>query len=461
MDRKKSILELAEQFKKMEVENALFDFKTKDGVYYWGIFRYGVYMQVLSKFGIYENVNSFLNDKTASYFKSVVRLIKLFNQSALDKLRTVFWLKQPKKYCFLLVSRFEDENGNPIDKLLSDFYKEVEDKSYMLELFRHRKDKWYRKGFRRYYLFDLEILKLLQKKTNEDWEALTSVINENFDIDINWAGYFDKTLREYKATHRYFTRLFRKIKPEILFFQSEPKGMIAAANELGIITADIQHGHTNNVDMMYSFPLHLSYKNITTIPDYLLTLGGFWNTVVDFPKTKLTTGSNYFHTPRLAEIKNEGILIVSSMFVHKYLVEATMYAAVRLPQYIFYYKLHSNQEGQIEDTKNFFKGITNVKVVYTERDITDLLNYCFATALIQSSVSYQALQKGLKVYIFKHDYYEASYDIFDRDDVILVEDYEEFCQKLDTTEIKMKNKPVFYEPFNKEIYREFLKNAKK
>lgn len=451
MTDKKGIIQLAQQFKQMEVRNRLFERKTTDGILYWDVVRYKIYMTILSHCGIYENIQVYVNKPQIQFWMKWVKAVKLLPLYLLNNLR--FWLVLPrkKKFCFLLVSRFEDVEGNPEDLLLKDIYDQLKQDSFVIELFRHRAFRWYKRNIGpRFFLYGLELKYLFQKNRSDDWMQISDLINAEFNLGFDWSIIMNSALSTYRNDYHYFSELFKKIEPQFVFFQSEPKGMVAAANDLGIVTVDLQHGHTNNVDMMYSYPLGVNLKKVPTIPKYFFTLGKFWNTIVDSPSEMKVIGSNYFFVEPGKARNRKGILIVSSLFVHEYLKEATLKLAQHHADFHFYYKLHSNQAQQVETTIDFFDNCKNVDVVYTERNVTDIMEDCFAIALIQSSVTYQALQKGLKVYILKHDYYEASYDVFENKNVFLVNDWEHLSESLKMTKDTQKEvqNNCFYERFN-------------
>lgn len=459
---KKSIIELAEQFKQMEVKHGLFNKITKDGIYFWNVLRYTVYMTVLSRHGIYENVGIFLDKPSDPFWKRIAKIIRLIPKYLLNEVRLQFFLPKNKKFAILLVSRFEDQQGNPTDLLLKDIYGQLKEDAFIMEYFRHRSFSWRKRNIgERYFLYPLELRFLLSNSPTDNWAEVQKIINEEFNIHINWNDSFDMRMEEFRKSRFFFKRLFKKIKPEYLFFQSEPKGMIAAANELGIHTLDLQHGHTNNVDMFYSYPKELDLSHVSSIPKTYLTLGAFWNEILDFPNNKQTLGSSYFFIEKEENvISKNGIMAVSTMFIHDYLKAEIAALAAHHPAFVFFYKLHSNQAHQIKETKAFFESYPNVQVVYTERSVKEVMKECFAVAVIQSSVAYQALQMGLQVFIFSRDYYEASYDIFDEKAVTLVKNWNELSQKLSCLKKTMpQSSSLFFEPYNHSFINGILKGT--
>lgn len=457
MKTKKSILELAEQFKAMEVKYNLFQKRTADGIYYWDILRYRVYLVVLSHYGIYENIGSYFDKALEPYWKRMVKAVRLMPLFFLNEMRFLFTLPKNRRYCFLFISRFEDEKGNPVDLLLDDIYKEFQKDAFIIELFNHPSFSPLGKNVKdRYFLHRLRMSYLLGKNRKEDWSEVSGIVNNEFQIDVQWERMFNNRLFTFRKDYIFFNRLFKKISPNFLFFQSEPKGLIAAANEQGIVTLDLQHGHTNDADMMYSYPVEISLDHVTTIPKIFLSLGEFWNHILNFPNRKITSGSNYFYVTHEEDVNvRKGILAVSTMFIHEFLKEQVAQLATHHPEIIFYYKLHSNQVHQVNESESFFQPYSNVQVIYTEKSVKKIMDHCFAVILIQSSVAYQALQKGLRAFIFKKDYYEASYDIFKEELVTLVDDWRGISAKINNAKSEGNSEStIFFEKFNPSVIHE-------
>jgi hypothetical protein len=456
---RKGIRELAEQFKTMEAKHDLFSRKTEDGVYYWDVFRYMVYMTILSRNGIYENTDIFLGQDEVAPWKKLVKALRLFPDYLINECRFAFLLSRRKKYCFLKISRFQDDNGRPVDLLFQDIYEQVRDDAFVMEYFRHPSFRWLKQNIKNgYFLYPLQMSLLLKKEKKDDWGFLSQLINKEFEVDVSWPKAFQASISKYRKEYRFFSSLFRRIKPGFLFFQSDPKGMIAAANDLGILTLDLQHGHINNVGMTYSYPTNVDLSHVNSIPSIVLTLGEFWNRIIDFPNRKITCGSSYFYIPPDKDSnKKKGVMAVSGLFIHNFLARQIAELAKRHPEIVFYYKLHSNQGHQIKECKAFFDSYENVNVIYTEKNVKEIMEDCFAIALVQSSVAYQALQKGLKVFIFKHAYYEASYEIFNQDGVYLVDGWKDLSDNMDSFKNNKANSPaIYFQPYDPLVIKKLL-----
>jgi hypothetical protein len=458
-EQQKGMRELAEQFKKMEVRHDLFNKKTSDGIYYWDIFRYSVYMTILSRYEILSHGDLFLGANRDPLWKRLAKVVRMLPNYLINEFRFIFVLPRNKKFCFLKLSRFQDEKGNPADLLFEDIYEQFRADAFVLEYFRHPSFSWFKKNIKnRYFLYPLEMSLLLRQEKSNDWSSLSDLINKEFGISVKWEKAFQNRISGYRKEYRFFSNLFRRIKPRVLFFQSDPRGMIAAANDLGILTLDLQHGHINNVGMTYSYPQNIDVGHIKSIPKVVLTLGEFWNGVIDFPNQKITCGNSYYYIEPDKDAGNrKGIMAVSGYFVHDFLEKQVADLARLHPEIMFYYKLHSGQMDQLKECKAFFEPYKNVTVIYTEKSVKEIMDDCFAIVLIQSSVAYQALQKGLKVFTFKTSYYEASYEIFNEKGVVLVNDAKELSSNINTAkEVTSDSHSIYYQPYNRDVVKNLV-----
>jgi len=447
------IFKLAADFKRLETENDFFALKTHDGIRYWDIVRSEVYNRVLSRKGFLHT--SYLLRTEQVLAKRVTKAAYLLFRSIVNDLKLVFSKRRHFDYAFLFLSRFEDGAGNPQDLVLKDIYDMVGDNSFCIEFFRHRAFGFFKRNTRgRYFIYKLELMNLIGTKRKEHWNGLGDIINEEFGIEDSWDIFFDDKIAVYRNEYRFFYDIFKRIRPKYFFFQTDPKSMIAAANDLGVTTIDVLHGYVNGLGTFYSYSELAPLKGLNTFPKILLTFSEYASSLINFPAEKIVSGSNYFYVERdeLARSR-KGMMMVSGRFIHDHLLEVTGRLAVAHPDIIFYYKLHSNQAQDVEATRLFFSLQPNVKVIYTEKSVTAIMEDCFAIGLVQSTVAYQALQKGLQVYIFKKDYFEISYDIFDDFSVFMVDSWGECSDLLKQrhAKIRSESKTIFFEPFNKSV----------
>ena len=98
--------------------------------------------------------------------------------------------------------------------------------------------------------------RILLPNYNDFYVELESMFNNINNINISQSSIVSWTLK-IKSTSRFFTRVFKKIKPKKVIFLSYNSyddfyAAIYAANNLGIRTIDFQHGFQTNYHMVYS-----------------------------------------------------------------------------------------------------------------------------------------------------------------------------------------------------------------
>jgi hypothetical protein len=95
-EQQKGMRELAEQFKKMEVRYDLFNKKTSDGIYYWDIFRYSVYMTILSRYEILSHGDLFLGANRDPLWKRLAKIVRMLPNYLINEFRFIFVLPRNK-----------------------------------------------------------------------------------------------------------------------------------------------------------------------------------------------------------------------------------------------------------------------------------------------------------------------------------------------------------------------------
>ena len=378
-----------------------------------------------------------------------------------------FYFFTPKRtWLFLKISRFADpKTGEPYDAVADEIYRTLEPDAMAIETFknqqtditrlRHRYQTYhlytYRKRYAKrqfkpgkvYSVSEL-IVNLFPNSANENWDALIQT-----------------TILEYIAEYNFAMRLFRKKQPKGLFFTGGAKGFISAANQLGIETIEIQHSPLNKADLYYSYNPGIDYPHVDSLPHYLLVNSEEWKTRIFYPPTFVTIGSDYFYNSSKlnTEITDRNtILFVSDPINHNLVREYILrfIAQNDTTDYRIVFKLHSAETSRYQEAKAAFMPHQNVEVILNEQNISQLLDLSCATFIIYSTVAYQAIQKGLHVYLLKTGYYEGGYDLFDLPNVQLIE----LNETVDSRKLKSENnfEPViFFEAFDEGKLYSFTK----
>lgn len=433
-----------ERWYQLEVDHGLFDLQTDDGIRYWDLVRYEVLARMMELKGISPLVSAQHPPAVPSVRKNRLKALILLPIVVLHEL-----FHRRKKRPVVLLNNSRTKTSAGFEDLLSQDIKTVIGAdAFQLEIY--TSSRWEALRFRnrnKYFLVRLDWLKWWKQPVAEstvfpDFGFLEQEVNGLLFIPQIIA----LALHNYRIERAFFHRLLRKTAPKTLILQSLPKSLIAAANELGITTCDLQHGHINAFDPLYGYHSSVDTKHIPTAIQHYLTVGAYWEQFVHPSMQCTTIGSSYFFPPE-RQPGADGILLIANRFVHEALLEQVLHCAPQLPNERFFYKMHSNQVDQYAATVQRLSHLGNV-FVQIFNDVNGLLAESKLVVLVQSTVAYQALQMGIQVAIYKAFYYEASSDLFGKEGVHLLTSPTELIAIIQSVnEQRIAADYAFFEPF--------------
>ena len=464
-----SVLDFIAKLHAFEQEEQLVQLKDGD-VYYWDVVRAKVAEKLFYTY--------FTNEKTIpsvaptpqlSVSKKLLKLIRWTWWLLINELN--FYFFTPKRtWLFLKISRFADPlTGKPYDAVADEIYHVLEDHSITVELFKNAQTDItrLRHQYQAYHLYQYRKRYTKRHFQSGKTYMASSLIVRHFPNSEgeNWDKLIQTTILEYIAEYTFAKRLFRKKQPKGLFFTGGAKGFISAANQLGIETIELQHSPLNKADLYYSYNPQIDYTHLSSLPHYLLVNSDEWKTRIFYPPTFVTVGSDYFYNSSKlnTEITDRNTILFVSDPINHNLVRDYILRFINqndLSDYRIVFKLHSAETDRYNEAKTVFQSHGNVTVILNEQNISQLLDLSCATFIIYSTVAYQAIQKGLQVYLLKTGYYEGGYDLFDLPNVHLIG----MDEAIDIEEIKTVNtfEPVvFFEAFDESKLRGFLQKFQK
>jgi hypothetical protein len=410
-----------ERWYQLEVDHDLFDLQTDDGIRYWDLVRYDVMARMMELKGISPLVSAQHPPAVPSVRKNRLKALLLLPIVILHEL-----FHRRKKRAVVLLNNSRTKTAAGFEDVLSQDIKTVIGAdAFQLEMY--TSSRWEVIRFRnrhKYFLVRLDWLKWWKQPVGERTVFPDfGFFEQEVDAPLFIPEVIALALHNYRIERAFFHRLLRKTAAKTLFLQSLPKSLIAAANELGIVTCDLQHGHINEFDPLYGYHRSVDTQQIPTAIRHYLTVGAYWEQFVHPTMSCTTVGSSYFFPPERQPGTN-GILLISNRFVHEALLEQVLHCAPQLPNERFFYKMHSNQVDQYADTVQRLSHLDNV-FVHIFNDVNGLLEDSKLVVLVQSTVAYQALQMGIQVAIYRAFYYEASADLFGKEGVHLLDSPEE------------------------------------
>lgn len=464
---KNSVLDFMDEIHRFEQEKDLFQLE-ENGLLYWDIVR----PHVLSRlFYAYYNPDEYYKTVTVqppaqNGMKKAGKLIKWLFWLTVNELNFLLFLRK-RQWLFLKISRFYDaKNNRSYDAVADEIHAALQNESNTVDTFKNAQTDITRIGHR-YQTYHLYTYRNWYKKKHfrsGKTYSLDAILKERFPFasQEDWNTLIQNHLLEFEAEYRFGRRLFKKAKPAGVFFTGGAKGYVAAAKSLNIHTIEIQHSPLNKADLHYSYAPGIHYTSITTIPDFLLVNSGLWEERIFYPPRFIVTGSDYFYEsskPVAKSTVRNNILFVSDPLNHNLIRDYIQKFISRntLTGYTVVFKLHSAETDRYEEAKAAFKDHPEVTVILNEKNISQLLDESCATFIIYSTVAYQAVQKGLQVYLLKTGYYEGGYDLFDLPNVQLI-GLDENCtiEAIRNLQADGFEPLVFFEPFNVDALNTFV-----
>ncbi|TWX71927.1 hypothetical protein ESZ36_01465 [Colwellia demingiae] len=444
--------EILDRFFKLEKKYNLFESNTNGGIKWWDIVRYDVYIQIL-----YLTVrkpapkltrikNNRFNVFTLLY-QDIKYLLKMRNR----RVRNFFYT----------YPRGVDENGFSVDLISQDCLSIIKSQSFVVDGLQTGSTKECSYNNTALLIFK-KLFKLTAKKNilNAD---INLILKNEFKIDFDFDKKINELLGNYNADRLYYNKLLHFYKPEIVFFLATggEKGLIASAKHLDIKTAELQHGQTNRYHMYYSYPEGVVYNKNLTIPDTFLSFSEHWHTINYPVKNKISIGNSLFKNMNMNDTPRSGqsLLVISNGTFAPDLIPLIKSLATKLPDIPVVFKLHPQQKGhEREEAKQVFLGLPNVEIICTEKTTPELLNEASAVIAIQSTVVYEALQLGVKVFLYAKQDFESHDDIFINPNVYVIDEAKDIVDNVTRPFVKT-DQGVFFKGFNKQKFIDFLNDS--
>jgi len=437
---KQTILMHWEKFLAFEEENHLFQLK-EDGLYIWDILRFPVYLDYM-----WENFrNQTPRQKLRTKLKlSVTRLAYL----------VTFLFSRSRPNLFLTNSRDKTPDGHFYDKNADDFLQRLHLDSHIIETYQVKA---------RNYAYPVSLInptslfnwlyRLLHRK--QDYSVLLEQINSSLNLKwdnktINWH------LGHFKSEKLFYTLLFRFSKTKRVYVTQNgiQKALFSAARDSGVQSVEFQHGIIDPGHIAYNYPASIVSGAEIYVPDLLLTFSEFWTQDINYPVKKIIPAGNTvfanvsaYHKEFNPQSKCIGF-ISSDVFGLKISKLATEYAALNDKDNILF-KLHPNEFAMKSFYDETFRDFPNIRVITNEQPTEEVILSCDAIVLIQSTIAYQALQAGIRLFIYKRMTYYRHAHIFNSPNVQLIDNARQIVVTSDNTRDA---RDVFFEEFDESVY---------
>jgi len=356
MNTEWTIKKLFEEVCRIEKEYKLFERKI-NGVYFWKLIRFSLFMELTKKLRLHEDPHPQPKQKENRYMRILKRLIN----------GTFYSPVIGCKGKDIEVILFPHERKVNVDSKLIDVYSYNLEKKWRqngtsyLVVERPYNGKFIRKASRVVrYDEPLNFFSLWnyikQKKTlNKDSiiNEIDTIVNIPIDNIKTLSGeYISSVVNNFKHEYAYYRKLFSKYSPKKIYIVNAygKNSLIAAANDLGIDTIEIQHGTISSFHVGYSYPKEVT---IPYFPKRLSLWGKFWYDISQFPIDEKYVSYDGFtflkkEIEKYSNIEKDEtrVLFISQGTIGKSLVDTALKFANQNKEFKIIYRLHPSETEQ-------------------------------------------------------------------------------------------------------------------
>jgi len=290
------------------------------------------------------------------------------------------------------------------------------------ENLRYRTPRFFKSTYYHDYIKLMPLIKgkIFGKISTQQLKNIDEFINylkDNFYVKFEESFYSNiKTLlineeKMLKYRKKYYLKTLKKIKPKIVFLNAAHYGgesyIIKWAKELGITTAEFQHGVVSRNHPAYNYGEYLrnseEYKKY--VPDYFITYGEYWNKQIKIPNKTYVVGNPHFHESikKYKNIKEEKntIMIVSQGTNTSFFVKIAKELSKNFDNKTILFKLHPG-EIPFENRYQELYSYSNIKIIKNG----DIFKYIKNSEIIighNSTVLFEAYGFNKKIFVYNDE----------------------------------------------------------
>ena len=441
-------LNLLTKFIDFEKKYNMFNLKTDNGIYWWDIARFSIYEELNNTF--------IIKDIGVQHVQNKYNLFFIFTTMLKDTLYLSQSIFAKKKFFFFLTSRSKDKFGRHFDTVSSVYLKTLpsEDIFYLETIFDAKTD------YPSFHKIFLKIMKIFFKSKNHNINfEVNKLLNETFGTNIDFYTVIQNDLNNYCVEYKYYKKLLELIQPDYCFVVQNgiQKGLFSAANDLNIKSIELQHGQINLFNILYSYSNEIDYSHLNYFPKVLFTYSEYWNKTNYPVAEKISMGLENNMNSKNVKTSNDVAFIFASMYTETLLIFVKELAPKF--EHKIYIKLHPNQKNEIQYIKQELKDNKNIEIIFIEKTMDEIFSLVSSIILIQSTTIYEALQKEKKVFLYKKQDYDTHVDVFENQNVYLIENVDEFLLHKDKP-LKAQNKINFFDSFDQNKFASYIKEMK-
>jgi hypothetical protein len=371
---------------------------------------------------------------------------------------------QPADFVAYINSRYKDVNGKPIDFVSDDALHTLSEFGQILRVESSRFSLLQNVNFRAV----ISVAFRAYRPPASYEQCFRDVASVIADSERKYFGVIDphlldvirKAYKLHMAERRIWREILDRSQPRLvlMILNGIQKGLIFEARKRHIPVVECQHGVINLMHPAYSYPPNLSPGEAVILPDVLLLFSDYWKHQCCMPGTKmLVVGNDHFTSKGVRSTRTGAAVFVSAGSFQKYLSPLAVKVAQSLPDRPFIMKLHPTQLSDRAKIEKEYKNIPNLVVVGIEKSVPELMSDASDVVIIQSTASYEALDRGVPVHVLQKDGYMSHKDLFSRPDVRLFFTAEELQSALFKPINRPECVPRFFDAFNPVVFRELVR----
>lgn len=461
---------IIEKFMKFEEENGLFE-RTYKGIYYWHLIRTWVYYSILNGTSDYDN----LGDKQGGVFHVLRKMVTIVANCIIN-------LKQfpyKKNRCDILFSNTYDY------RKVNDKYKDIFidfltiDNTMITRKFEYNDQLHISKradisscysDLKMILHYSFYKLKKVTLTNNEQifLRALVKRINQEFGVKLSEDVFISRMLYSITIWESYYSSMkncLRKLNPRIVVivgaYGLRHFATVKAAKDLGIITAELQHGSIAPWHIDYNFT---DLKNsIRYFPDYIFTFGEYWNGAFKNPvqSQKVAVGyayMDYIYGQQEEMTRELDTIVFYSSKEIKFAEFVGRFAdLIRNTKYKIIFKYHPTECGKVNYTCLHKQ---NIQVIDKVEEVHMYLSKYEHHVSIGSTVLFEAAMRGASIYVldepgkeFVEDLLNSGYGWIISDENELFQRVSNFDEAKNIDAVKLLLKKNANENINKELLK--------
>ncbi len=336
----------------MEEKFGLLDHQI-EGVYFWKIIRFQLFLQITRKLGVYGQAHP---PKGSILSRLKTLPLNIWNSYRYGSVKG----REPREILIFQHPRKKLVDGRYIDIYTHNLIEQLEDEGRNYEIIdiMYQNSHLIRAGERRSYddhFFLSSLLRRIFRSISLDEQSdrllgwVENEIKNIFDINISLKKEIKQRIKIFLRDYQYYRRLISIKKPEkvylVVSYGLEP--LIAACRESGVETVELQHGVINRYHLGYSYP---GRDRVPYFPGRMLLFSRFWyrNTPIPLPPEK--TGVYGF--PYLEEMRRRyagisptarSVIVISQGTIGSRLSGIAARFAQKYSDFNIIYKLHPGE----------------------------------------------------------------------------------------------------------------------